>query len=107
MRKSKYTESQIITILKEVENGMKVDDVCRQHGMSAATYYKWKSKYGGMDASELKRVKELEAENAKLKRMYANLAWGNGQIMRNSLTSGDATLQIMPELISSPGIVLC
>lgn len=80
MRKSKYTESQIIAILKEVENGMKVDDVCRQHGMSPATYYKWKSKYGGMDASELKRVKELEAENSKLKRMYANLALENEAI---------------------------
>ena len=80
MRKSKYTESQIIAILKQVENGMKVDDVCRQHGMSSATYYKWKSKYGGMDASELKRVKELEAENAKLKRMYANLALENEAI---------------------------
>jgi len=80
MRKSRYTESQIIAILKEVENGMKVDDVCRQHGMSPATYYKWKSKYGGMDASELKRVKELEAENSKLKRMYANLALENEAI---------------------------
>ncbi len=80
MRKSKYTESQIIAILREVENGMKVDDVCRQHGMSPATYYKWKSKYGGMDASELKRVKELEAENSKLKRMYANLALENEAI---------------------------
>lgn len=59
---------------------MKVDGVCRQHGMSPATYYKWKSKYGGMDASELKRVKELEAENAKLKRMYANLALENEAI---------------------------
>lgn len=59
---------------------MKVDDVCRQHGMSPATYYKWKSKYGGMDASELKRVKELEAENSKLKRMYANLALENEAI---------------------------
>jgi len=80
MRKSRYTESQIIAILNEVENGIKVDDVCRQHGMSSATYYKWKSKYGGMDASELKRVKELEAENAKLKRMYANLALENEAI---------------------------
>ena len=80
MRKSGYTESQIIGILKEVENGMKVDDVCRQHGMSSATYYKWKSKYGGLDASELKRIKELESENSKLKRMYANLAMENEAI---------------------------
>ena len=74
MRKSRYIESQTIGILKEVENGMKVVDVCRQHGMSSETYYKWKSKYGGLDASELKRIKELESENSKLKRMYANLA---------------------------------
>ena len=80
MRKSRYTKSQIIGILKEVENGMKVDDVCRQHGMSSATYYKWKSKYGGLDASELKRIKELESENSKLKRMYANLAMENEAI---------------------------
>ena len=80
MRESRYTKSQIITIPKEVENGMKVDDVCRQHGMSPATYCKWKSKYVGMDASELKRVKELEAENAKLKRMYTNLALENEAI---------------------------
>ena len=59
---------------------MKVDDVCRPRGMSAATYYKWKSKYGGMDASELKRVKELESENAELKRMYVNLALENEAI---------------------------
>lgn len=56
---------------------MKVKDICRQHGISDATYYKWKSKYGGMEASDLKRVRELEAENAKLKRMYADLALEN------------------------------
>jgi len=56
---------------------MKVGDICRQHGISEATYYKWKSKYGGMEASDLKRVKELEAENARLKRMYAELALEN------------------------------
>jgi len=74
MKKSKFTETQIVAILKQADAGMPVKDVCRQSGISSPTYYQWKSKYGGMEASDLKRVKELEAENAKLKRMYAELA---------------------------------
>ena len=77
MKKSRFTETQIVSILSEADAGMKVQDVCRKHGISPATYYSWKSKYGGLSASELKRIKELEAENAKLKRMYADLSLEN------------------------------
>jgi putative transposase len=77
MKKSRFTETQIVGILNEVEAGMKVNDVCRKHGISPSTYFKWKSKYGGMAASDLKRMKELETENAKLKRMYADLSLEN------------------------------
>ena len=77
MKKSKFTETQIVAILKQADAGVPVKDLCRQAGISTALYYQWKSKYGGMEASDLKRVKELEAENAKLKRMYAELALDN------------------------------
>jgi len=71
MKKSRFTETQIVSILKEADAGRTVQDICREHGISPTTYYQWKSKYGGLEASELKRIKELEAENADLKRMYA------------------------------------
>ena len=74
MKKSRFTESQIVAILKEVESGLKVDPVCRSHGISSATYYNWKSKYGGMEASDVKLLKALEEENSRLKKMYANLS---------------------------------
>lgn len=77
MKKSRFSESQIVAILKEADAGLKVSDICRKHGVSDATYYNWKSKYGGMSASELKRMKELESELAQLKRMYADLALEN------------------------------
>ena len=77
MRTSKFSETQIVAILKEADAGVKVKDLCRKHGISDATYYKWKSRYGGMDASELKRVKELEGELSQYKRMYAELAREN------------------------------
>lgn len=74
MRRSKFSESEIVGILKSVENGLPVAEVIRKHGISRATYFLWKSKYGGATVAELQRLRELEAENAKLKRMYAELA---------------------------------
>jgi len=71
MRKSRYTDSQIINILKQAEAGTPVPELCREHGMSNATFYKWRAKYGGMDASLMVRLKELEDENRRLKKMYA------------------------------------
>jgi putative transposase len=77
MRKSRFTEHQIITILKAVEAGRTVKDVCREYGVSEATYYGWKSKYGGMEATDIKKMKDMETELAQLKRMYADLALEN------------------------------
>lgn len=74
MKKSKFSPTQIANILKEFDNGKKVEEITRDHGVSRAAFYKWRERYGGMSATELKRIKELEEENAKLKRMYANLA---------------------------------
>jgi putative transposase len=71
MRKSKYTEEQIIGFLRQVEAGMAVKDLCRKHGFSDASFYKWRAKYGGMNVSEAKRLKELESENGKLKKLLA------------------------------------
>jgi len=72
MKKSRYTESQIIKVLNEVEGGRKIKDICREYGISDATYYNWKSKYGGMTASDIRKLKDLEDENRRLKRMYAD-----------------------------------
>lgn len=77
MRKSRFSEHQIVRILKSVEGGGTVKDVCRKHGMSNATYYKWKSKYGDMEASEIERMKNLGAENRKLKQMITDLSLEN------------------------------
>ena len=73
MKKSRFTDSQILAILKQAENGIPVPDLCREHGMSNATFYKWRSKFGGMDASLMARMRELEQDNARLKRMYADV----------------------------------
>ena len=77
MKKSRFTENQIVSILKEADAGAKVKEICRRHGISDATFYNWKSKYGGMQASDLKRLREAEAELSKLKRMYADLSMEN------------------------------
>jgi putative transposase len=74
MKRSKFSPTQIARILKEFEQGKSVEEISREHGISRAAFYKWRQRYGGMDASELKRIKQLEEENARLKRMYANLA---------------------------------
>ena len=71
MKKSRYTESLIFQILKEAEAGVPVPELCRKHGMSSASFYKWRAKYGGMEVSSMKRLKEMEEENARLKKMYA------------------------------------
>ena len=71
MRKSRFTETQIVKILKEVEGGRQVKEVCREYGVSDATYYNWKSKYGGLEASDIRRLKEMEDENRRLKQMFA------------------------------------
>ena len=77
MKKSKFSEHQIVKILKLQENGLSVGEICKQQGISQGTFYNWKNKYGGMDASMIKRLKELEEENRKLKQMYANLSLEN------------------------------
>ena len=77
MKRSRFTEEQIITILREQESGARTADVCRRHGISSATFYAWKTKFGGMEPSEAKRLKALEDENAKLKRRLAEAMLDN------------------------------
>lgn len=77
MTRSKFSETQVLAVLKSVENGRTVAEVCREAGISTATYFKWKSKFGGMEASDIRRMRELEEENRQLKRMFADLSLEN------------------------------
>jgi putative transposase len=77
MKRSKFSEHEVVAILKEADAGVSVKEVCRRHGISPATYYQWKSKYGGLEASDLKRMRELERENSRLKQLYAELSLEN------------------------------
>lgn len=74
MKKSRFTDAQIMAVLRQAEGGVPVPELCREHGISSASFYKWRAKYGGMDASMMSRVKALEDENRRLKRMYADLS---------------------------------
>ncbi len=85
MKKTRFTETQIVSTLKRQEAGIPTKEICRELGISEATFYNWKSKYGGMDASDVKRLKDLEEENARLKKMYADLAIDN-QILKDLFT---------------------
>jgi putative transposase len=84
MKISRFSESQIIGILKQADSGVPVAELCRQHGMSSATFYKWRSKYGGMDASMISEKKALEDENRRLKRMFADLSMQN-ELLKEAL----------------------
>ena len=77
MKRTRFSETQIVAILKQADAGIKVKDLCREYGISEATYYNWKAKYGGLEASDLKQLEETESEISKLKRMYADLALEN------------------------------
>jgi putative transposase len=82
MKKTRFTETQIVSILKEADAGIKVEVICRKYGISNATYYNWKSKYGGMEASDVKKMKELQEENDKLKKMFADVSLENSAMRK-------------------------
>lgn len=84
MKKSKFTESQIFNLLKQADSGIPVPELCRQHKVAKSTFYKWKAKYGGMDMSMMERLRELEEENVRLKRMYANAQMDN-EVLKEAL----------------------
>ena len=102
MKRSRFSEEQIIAILKEQEAGMPTADVCRRHGVSSATFYKWKAKFGGLEVSEAKRLRQLEDENAKLKKLLAEAMLDNAILKDVSAKNGDARRQA-----SSVGACVC
>ena len=93
MKPSRFTEEQIIGILREQESGAKTSDVCRKHGISSATFYKWKAKFGGMDVSDARRLKTLEDENTKLKKLLAEVMLDNAMLKEITSKNGDARRQ--------------
>lgn len=80
MKRKRFSEEQIVKVLTEAKTGVKIEELCRKHGISSATYYAWKSKYGGMGLSEVKRLKALEAENGRLKKLVAELSLDNAAL---------------------------
>ena len=120
MKRSRFTETQIVSILKGVDAGRKVKEICRRHGISDATYYNWKSRYGGMSASELKRLKELEGELSQYKKMYAELARENyalkeliekkfeavGEARSGALPGGPASIEYDPSVCRGEALAL-
>ena len=102
MRKWRFSEAQIAEILKEGESGVPINDLIRKHGISRPTYFNWRAKYGGVSVSELKRLKDLEAENAKLKRMYADLALENTAI-KDVLSRNVWSASLLQEQSASDG----
>jgi putative transposase len=93
MRRSRFSEEQIIAILKEQEAGVPTADVCRRHGVSSATFYKWKAKFGGLEVSEAKRLRQLEDENAKLKKLLAEAMLDNAMLKEITVKNGSARRQ--------------
>jgi putative transposase len=93
MRRSRFSEEQIIAILKEQEAGMATAELCRRHGISAATFYKWKSRYGGLEVSEAKRLRQLEEENSRLKKLLAEVMLDNAVLKDLAAKNGDARRQ--------------
>jgi len=90
MKQSKYSDAQIMSILQQAENGVPVADLCREHGMSSASFYKWRAKFGGMDASLISRMKALDEENKRLKKMYAEKSMQNDLLKEALGKSGEA-----------------
>lgn len=106
MKKSRFSDSQIMAILKQAENGVPVPELCREHGMSNASFYKWRAKFGGMDTSMIKRMKELEDENRRLKKMYAEerLAYSGEREHSFRLNVNTFSLNALPTEVCTPGV---